>query len=434
MIGTSPSKSKVVAEPENSVLASAAELAGGGYAKPYPLPTRFLGRQPILEANLHLYGYELLYRDGVTDAFSGDPETATQQVIDNYLLLMPEPDEGKGFVNCTRETLLAGLVTLLPPKNTVLEILETVEPDAEVLESCRVLRKRGYKFALDDFSPDRSKLPFLPYADYIKVDFRASDERARREIYAMAAPWNSIMLAEKIETGDEMKIAVKEGCKLFQGYFFSRPSLVSHTVIPNNHLICLRLMAVLSEEFINLQAVESLVMKDTALCYRVLRLVNSALYSLNSQVTSIRSALIIVGTDEFRKLITITLAGIFAGTTSKTLVSLAIERARFCETLAPVLQESGPKLYLLGMLSLIDAILKLPMSQIIDSLPLDDDMKAALQGEPSTIGVALELIRSYQQADWDVCERLQQQLGIDERTTSRIYMEAVHWADKVSRQ
>lgn len=432
MIGTSPGKTTISPqerEKADSFIASLAEVP----AKPYPLPTRFLGRQPILEANLHLHGYELLFRDGTNDAFSGDPETATQQVIDNYLLLMPDADQGKGFVNCTRQTLLAGLVTLLPPSNTVLEILEDVEPDALVLESCRLLRRRGYRFALDDFKPTESKRAFLAYADYIKVDFQASDEEERRAIYKMAAPWKSILLAEKIETSEEMQIALKEGCKLFQGYFFSRPSVLSHTVIPNNHLICLRLLALLSEELVNISAVESLVMMDTALCYRVLRLVNSALYSLNSRITSIRSALIVVGTDEFRKLITITLAGLFGGSNSKTLVSLAIERARFCETLSPVLNESGPKLYLLGMLSLIDAILKLPMSQIIDSLPLDDDMKAALQGEPSKIGVALELIRSYQAGDWDTCEELQAKLGIDERTTSRIYMDSVHWADKVSR-
>jgi EAL and modified HD-GYP domain-containing signal transduction protein len=193
-------------------------------------------------------------------------------------------------------------------------------------------------------------------------------------------------------------------------------------------------MAALSEESANIATIETLVMMDTALCYRLLQLVNSVLYGLNSRVTSIRNALVIVGSDEFRKLVTVSLAGVFAASQSKVLVSQALERARFLEMLAPRLREEGPKLYLLGMLSLIDAILKVPMSKIIDSLPLDDDMKAALTGNPSKLGVALDLIQCYQVAEWDACDLLQQKLGLDEQATAKLYMDAVHWADVVIRQ
>ena len=141
--------------------------------------TRFLGRQPILDAGLNLYGYELLFRAGTNNSFAGNgpigQEDATRLVIDNCLALIPEGGQGVTFVNCTRDALMTGLVTLLPPATTVLEILEDVKADEALLEACRELKKAGYRFALDDFSPQGCSLPFLELADYVKVDFRASD-------------------------------------------------------------------------------------------------------------------------------------------------------------------------------------------------------------------------------------------------------------------
>ena len=343
-------------------------------------------------------------------------------------------DQGKGFVRCTRDILVNGLATLLPRRNTVLEVAGTVEPDAEILAACRSLRKAGYRFALDDFS--EAKEPFLDFADYIMVGHSALTAEARCKIHAMAerSRIENKVIAKGIETAEEFDTARKEGCQLFTGGFFARSSTVTYRNIPGNQLTCLRLMEALSEDQPDTKKIETLVMSDTSLCYRLLRLVNSALYSLNSQVTSIRSALMIVGTDEFRKLVTISLAGALAATQSKSLVTMALERARFCEMLSPELNEEGPKLYLLGMLSLIDAILSVSMWQITELLPLDPDMKAALLGGQSSMGIALDLIRAYQAADWPACELLQKKLGLDEQGTSKIYMDAARWADEVVRQ
>ena len=399
-------------------------------------PARFLARQPILGTNSTLYGYELSYRGSSIDPLVDDADKAAQQVIDDYVLLMPQLDQGKGFVQCTRGILVNGLATLLPRRNTVLEVAGTVEADAEVIAVCRSLRKVGYRFAFDNFSASEARQAFLDFADYIKVDYRVLDAGARGKIHAMAqrSRIDNKVVAKGIETAEEFETAKKEGCQLFMGGFFARTTTVTHRTIPGNQLTCLRLMEALGEEPPNTKKIETLVMSDTSLCYRLLRLVNSALYSLNSPVTSIRSALMIVGTDEFRKLVTISLAGALAATQSKSLVTMALERARFCEMLSPKLKEEGPKLYLLGMLSLIDAILSVSMWQITELLPLDPDMKAALMGGQSSMGIALDLIRSYQAADWATCERLQKTLGLDEQGTSKMYMDAVRWTDEAVRQ
>ena len=191
-------------------------------AAPITAPSRYLGRQPILDAQRRLFGYELFYRAGKVDHFSGDPDLATREVIDHWLLLIPDSARSASFVNCTRAALVDGLVTLLPSESTVLEILPNIEPDSEVIESCLALKKLGYRFALEGFFPQSSRAPFLRFADFIKIDFLSADFDLRRAIYAMAADSGASLLAEKIETDIQLRIAVSEGCTLFQGYFFSR--------------------------------------------------------------------------------------------------------------------------------------------------------------------------------------------------------------------
>jgi EAL and modified HD-GYP domain-containing signal transduction protein len=393
--------------------------------------TRFLGRQPILDAGLNLYGYELLFRAGITNSFSGDQEEATRLVIDNCLALIPEAGQGVTFVNCTRDALMSGIVTLLPAATTVLEILENVAPDEDLLAACRELKKAGYRFALDDFPEDGFSMPFLELADFVKVDFRASDAVARREIYDMVAGSGAKLIAEKVETVSDIEAARAEGCEYFQGYFFSKPLIVSSHLIPQNHLTYLQLISELSVIPANIDRIEKLVMSEPSLTFRLLRLVNSALYGLRTPVSTIRAALLVVGDDEVRKLVTVGMAGVFATGHAKSLVSVALERARFCELLAPLLQEPAGKLYLLGMLSLIDALLQKPMSQIMDLLPIAEDMKTVLLGRQNSLGVALALIRCYESGDWRGCEQVRESLGLSETKALTIYTQSVQWAEKM---
>jgi EAL and modified HD-GYP domain-containing signal transduction protein len=400
-----------------------------------PAVTRFLGRQPILDAGLNLYGYELLFRAGTTNSYAGDArvdqEEATRLVIDNCLSLIPEAGQGVTFVNCTRDALVSGLVTLLPAATTVLEILEDVEPDDELLDACRKLKKAGYRFALDDFSPDGFSLPFLEVASYVKVDFRASDAATRRRIYKMVDGSNARLIAEKVQTLSDIDAAREEGCEFFQGYFFSKPLIVSSRLIPQSHLTYLQLIAELAVTPSNLDKIERLVMSEPALCYRLLRLVNSALYGLRTPVSTVRSALMVVGDDEVRKLVTVGMASVFQDGHSKSLVSVALERARFCELLAPLLQEPAGKLYLLGMLSMFDALLQKPMTQIMDMLPIPDDMKTVLLGRQNSLSVVLNLIRCNESGDWHGCEEIREALGLTATKALTIYTQSVHWAERM---
>lgn len=393
-----------------------------------PAPARFLGRQPIVNAAGRLFGYELLFRASERDAFSGDPEQATREVVDHWLMLLPEPNEACAFVNCTRAALMDGLILLLPPENTVLEILETVEPDPELIACCLALKDQGYRFALDDFVPSPSRRPFIPLADFIKIDFRASDFLVRRSIYEMASGSRAQLLAEKIETEAEMSIARSEGCTLFQGHFLAHPVLVTSRSVPQNQVIYLSLLGALHKVPVDLRQVENLVTGDASLCYRILRLANSVLHGHPGNVSTVREALLMVGEDTVRRLVTVAMAGALASRRSPAIISMALSRARFCESLAPSLGEPASKLYLLGMLSLLDVLLEIPISRILQSLPLTADMKSALAGDESGPGCALELVRSLESCDWDRCENMQHILGLPEGVIAGFYVDALRWA------
>ncbi|TCK75369.1 EAL and HDOD domain-containing protein [Acidipila rosea] len=394
-------------------------------------PTRFLAKQPIFDSDLQLFGYELLFREGFENCFSGSPESATKQVMDSYLLLCMDSDPGTIFLNCTRDALVSRLVTLLPPATTVLEILEDVEPDEAVLAACSELRRKGYRFALDDFSPLPSRMPLLQFADFIKVDFQLSSAADRAAIYALVHGTNIKLLAEKVETQEEVEEARREGNTYFQGYFFSRPQVIAQRDIPPNHTTYMRLLAALSQTPLDMKSIEQLVVAEASLCYRLLRLVNSALFGLRREVQSIHNALIMIGEQEFRKLVTVALAGVLAENQQPTLISLALERARFCELLAPPIEQNSAEQYLLGLLSLVDAILESPMQQVVDSLPLRPEVKAALLGEPNFVGMPLHLRRRYEEGNWQACSDLQQVLGLTESFITQVYVDAVSWANQV---
>ena len=220
---------------------------------PSPAPTKFVARQPILDLHRTVIGYELLFRSGWENAFRGESGDATRQMLDNCLWMDIDSLTGHtlAFINCTREALVGKLVTLLPPATTVLEILETVEPDKELIAACVALKGMGYRLALDDFLPRPEMQPLIDIATYIKVDFRLSDAAQRKQIHDLARGCGAILLAEKVEDQQEFDTAVSEGYQCFQGYFFCRPKIVADREIPPNRMNYLRLLVELTRNPLN---------------------------------------------------------------------------------------------------------------------------------------------------------------------------------------
>lgn len=392
---------------------------------------RFIARQTIFDSNRQVFGYELLYRSGWENCFRGDTDDATRKMIaDGALYGFQELTRGTpSFVNCTRESLVNGLVTLLP-KTTVLEILETVEGDAEVLAACANYKEMGYKLALDDFRMSEEMRGLIELADYIKVDFRLSDAAERAEIVAAMKGRDVVLVAEKVETELEFQAALAEGFTLFQGYFFCYPAVFSKKRAPTNGANYLYLLSALSQGQFDVIQLSLMLKSEVSLSYQLLRLVNTAGFGAHQEVRSLQDALVMVGENQFRKLIMNAIATETCRTRSSELLVHVLHRARFLELMARFTGENSMEQYLLGLLSLMDVMLDMPVTDLIEAIPLRDAMKEALAGALNSTSAALRLFERYRDADWSFCMERSLLMHIEETEISDMYRESLLWAEK----
>lgn len=396
---------------------------------------QYVARQAILDANRRLQAYELLFRDSLENHCPpGDLELASKRTMDTAVLLgLDALSDGHDiFLNCTHDLIVEGFPTLFPADLTVVEVLETVRPSPELVEACRALRRVGYRFALDDFTPQPGYEPLIEIADVIKVDFRLTSIAECKQYAATYGENGRLLLAEKVETEDEFRSAVDFGYSLFQGYLFSRPKILSTANVECFEANQLRMLAVLGKPQLDLVEVENVIKSDPALSYRLLRFLNSPAFYLQCEIRSILHALTLLGEDEARKWLLLTSAVLSLQSTSPHLLTLVLVRARFAELLAPHTRLSGSSLFIIGLLSLMDAILNIPKTLIADKVAVSDDIRAALKGVPNPLGQCLELVVSFENADWNRCEQLRETWQIPARVLSQSYLQAVKWAKQVS--
>jgi len=407
-----------------------------GEGKPAPKTgTQFVARQPILTADEKVFGYELLFRDGVEDFFRHtDAEAASRSTLNTAMLLGLDVlcDGHRAFINCTRETLLKEYITLLPSGQTVVEILETVPADELVVAACRRLKEAAYTIALDDFAVDDPRECLTDLADIIKVDLRATSAADAATMVKRYGPWRCRMLAEKVETRAEFLTAKKAGFLYFQGYFFRRPETLTAHEIPANRINYLRMLKAVSQPELDERAIENLVKSEAALCYRLLRYLNSAAFGFANEIHSVRHALAILGEREVRRWIRL-VATLGAGQnkTSEMVLS-ALVRARFCELLSPKIAHGDSDLFLMGLLSLMDAILEIPMSQVLDNVPIDQETKSVLLGGASRLRPFYQLMLAQESGEWKTASDLTSQLHLKESDVGECYWQAMQWAREVT--
>lgn len=401
-----------------------------------PHATRFVARQPIFTRDERVFGYELLFREGLEACFAAkDVEAACRSTVDTSLLMGLDTlcSGAYAFVNCTREALLREHATLLPPHTTVVEVLESVPADAEVEDACRRLRHAGYLVALDDFVPNDPREPLTAVVDFIKLDLLATPRKQWQEMAARYAP-RIQMLAEKVETREEFQATRSMGFTYFQGYFFQRPVIVSATEIPPSQLNYVRMLHVVHQPTIDFGKLEKLIKQEASLCYRLLRYLNSAVFGFAREIRSVRHALSMLGEEEIRRWISLA-ATVGAGQQRPAeLLQNALIRAHFCELISRRLQRGEAEYFLLGLLSLIDAILGMPMQKILEGLPLDREIKTALLGMPGKLTVLYDLMVAQENADWAKCGEIAKRLHIPEEVIAKAYLESVHWAREVMTQ
>jgi EAL and modified HD-GYP domain-containing signal transduction protein len=397
-------------------------------------PLRYVARQPIFDREEKVFGYELLFRDGLENAFHGDTDEASRATLDRTLLMGLDVlcDGRRAFVNCTRDTLIKGLVTLLPSTTTVVEILETVPGDPDVVAACQSLREAGYMIALDDYVADDPREGLTSLADIIKVDMQLTTEEQRIAMIQRLGGRHCRMLAEKIETHAEFVRARDQGFVYFQGYFFRRPEMMNTHDMPANQMNYLRMLQEVSRPELEIKVLEQLVKAEASVCYRLLRYLNSAMFGFQSEIHSVRHALSILGERDVRRWVRL-VAAVGAGQEKTSdLVLSALVRGRFGELLSPRVAHGESDLFLLGLLSLIDAMLEIPIEDVLEKIPLDHETKAVLLGQPSLLRPVYQLMLAHESGEWEAAAELSGKLHLDSEDVAGLYWQAQEWARQVS--
>lgn len=397
-------------------------------------PFRYVARQPIFDRDEKVFGYELLFRDGFESTFIGDPDEASRATLDRSLLMGLDVlcDGRRAFVNCTRDTLIKGLVTLLPSTSTVVEILESVPADPDVINACHNLKQAGYMIALDDFVTNDPREPLADLTDIIKVDMQLTTEEQRAALVQKFGPWRCRMLAEKVEAQRDFTRARDQGFVYFQGYFFRHPELMSTHDLPANRLNYLRMLQEVSRPELDLPALENVIKAEASVCYRLLRYLNSAMFGFRSEIHSVRHAMSMLGERDVRKWVRV-VAAVGAGQDKTSdLVLSALVRGRFGELLSPLVPHGESDLFLLGLLSLIDTMLEMTMTDVLDRIPLDVATKAVLLGQPSPLRPVFQLMLAHESGEWDAAAALSKSLRLDPETIAGHYWQAQQWARELS--
>jgi EAL and modified HD-GYP domain-containing signal transduction protein len=397
----------------------------------------FVARQPILDMRRRVFGYELLYRH------TGESETAkdggvsadhaTAHLICDGLLAIgfdTLTDGRKAFINVSRRLLLDGIPAVLPPDRVVFELGTDVEADSEVLDACKALKAKGYTLAIDDFAMTEWLVDLVPLASYVKVDVSVQDSGERPRVTKADLPNGPSIVGKKIESSEQFDRAIADGYSYVQGFFFGRPVMQRGRAVPAQPLAQMQLVRALNDPNLSVHKLEELVKHDPSLCYRILRTVNSAGFALQTTISSIREALVLLGRDAIRRWASLwMLAGLNQHAHSELLATAAM-RARCCELLGSLQNddEAAADGFLLGMCSLLDAVLERPMESLLEELPLPPLVRAALMGEDNPRRLLLDCATAYAAGQFDTSIRAAQRLRIDPLQVPKAYNEALRWA------
>ena len=369
----------------------------------------FIGRQAILDQQKNVYAYEILFRSGLKNAFDPnlDGNVATQSVMVNAMLdfgMNKLVSDKRAFINFTEQNLLNRAPKLLPSENVVVEILETVQPTPEILQVVQELKEAGYKIALDDFVLMPGYEPLIDMADIIKVDFRITTDPEERKNLREILPKHVRLLAEKIETEEEFQQALDFGYVLFQGYFFCKPAVLHQKRLTSNALSKMRLLREINRQNIDFSSITGVISSDTNLVHKLLTYINSAGVGLNNHVSNLKQATVLLGASGVRRWVTLVSLQTFSEDKPPELFTLSLLRAKFCEIIAGELKRPGltsDTAFLLGMFSLLDVLLSLPMDDVLKEVSLSDELSDALRGKDNDLRRLLDLVVAYEKGDWD---------------------------------
>lgn len=399
----------------------------------------YAARQPILDRNKNLYAYELLFRDGIDNVFPdvcGDEATSKIIEASRFNLGINEFTANKpAFINFTAETISKGYPEMLTNEEVVVEILETVKPGKRLLAMCKDLYEKGYTIALDDYEHQKVWAHFYPYIKIIKIDIQQSGLDEIRVVKDAIKDYPDIkLLAEKVETYQEYEEALDLGCELFQGFFFSKPEMVKTKSLSPSQMSVAELLYETSKTDLDLDNITSVFERDVTLSYKLLRYANSPIFKRRNEISTIKQALVILGSAELKRFLGLMFAVNVNPDKPTELINLSMARAKFCELITQDIKAplDSSIAFLTGLLSMIDAILDEELEVILTKLPLAEEVKSPLLTKKGPMAAIIKLVELTEHAKFDKTELITQKLGLDIDKVVERYNQAISWADEQS--
>lgn len=387
-----------------------------------------------MDANCEVQAYELLYRPTRSDSYDGTHgDHATSRVLANAFMTIGLEALTAGrpaYVNFTAQGLLDDYPTLLPPEQLVIEVLETVVPDDAVVAACRALKERGFRLAMDDLvelSPGYEALHDL--ADVLKVDWRRTSPEARRHLARQAG--GRTLLAEKVETHEEFEEAKALGYHLFQGYFLSRPLLVTAQDVPTFKQNQLRLLREVRRPELDLSSLEAVIAAEVSLSYKLLKYLNSPAFGFRYPLKSLRHALVALGERDLRKWVSMVCLTSIGADRPQELAVQSLIRGHFCEQLGALvgLVPRSDELFMTGLFSLLDSLVGRPLDECLAPLDLATTVRGALLGQSGQLGQLLSSVTAYERGDWAAMWALADEFGLEAERIPETYVRSVILAD-----
>lgn len=397
----------------------------------------YIARQPIFLTNKKVYGYELLFRGSKeSTGFDGASATkATASVMANLFESgIDAIVEGKkAFINFNRELLMSDLLELLSKDQLVVEVLEHVKVDELLIMRMKTLHERGYEIALDDFVETYEDYPLVPFAKIIKFDIVETPLDTLEDAVAKALGDRKILLAEKIETEEDFQRAKAMGFHLFQGYFFSKPTIVGrkNETKTTSETQYIRIMQELKKEEPSYQILAEIIEKDVNLSYRLMRVISGRVG--DDLIYSIKRALTYMGLSELERWVKVLMLQELGVDKPKELMRLSLVRSKLSELIATAsnLKKAKYEASMLGLFSAIDAILDTDMEEAVKDLSISPLVITALLNQQGALLVIRQLIDAYENGQWQKIDVLAKEIHMDKEVIFQHYLASVKWAKEV---
>lgn len=396
----------------------------------------FLGRQPILDRDNHIVAYELLFRSGqVAEAHVHDDLQASAQVI---VQAFSERDIAsvlggkKGFINVSADLLMSDILELLPSDKVVIELLETIQINDQVIGRCRELKEMGFHMALDDFVGGAQFVPLFEIVEVVKFDLPLMKPADLKKNVTYLKHWPLQLLAEKVEDVEQANHCRDLGFDLFQGYYFARPAVLSGKRTDASKLALMKLVGLVLKDAETTE-IEQAFKHDPSLSFNLLRLVNSVAMGMSHKISSLKHAIIVLGRQQLQRWLQLLLFVNQSSDIHNPLLELAATRGRLMELLATVQfkrdKDYHDRAFMVGIISLLDSLLGMPLNEILKQVNLSSDVEEALREHSGPLGSLLLLTKKMEQSDFDAAAAILDEMHLSRADLTQAQLEAMRWAN-----